>query len=136
LLKPTREDAELYLKLFQLFPLQAWLWLSTAFSVRSYEEFTKKYPRESEGFGKVVQLLGFYEVAGALVSHGLLNENLFFDAPFGLEVVWERLRPVIAGWRSAAGPGAWENAAWLANRRDVWVKTVWKPNQAWKTEEY
>jgi hypothetical protein len=65
------------------------------------------------------------------VSHGLLNENLYFDmSPIGF--VWEKVAPIVNGARKTS-PQLWENVVWLAERQKKWTKTVWKPKLAWKT---
>ena len=134
--KPTRADAELLLSLMRTFStphdLEAGKWFMSEFSASDYEEFKTKYPPNSDGYHHVIHTLSFYEVAGALVSHGLLNENLFFDAS-DVGFAWSKLEKIIPGWQKETSPALWENAVWLANRYKRWQKKVWKPNQKWKT---
>jgi hypothetical protein len=128
--KPTKEDARLLLQLVELgqneFSREARRWLFTEFSAQDYDEFIKKYPRGSIEHGRMLNILGFFETVGVLVSRGLLNEDLFFDLSFGLEPVWEKVAPIIPGWQKAASPALWENVQWLANRSATWRKKVWK----------
>ncbi|HXW95638.1 MAG TPA: hypothetical protein VEJ19_08025 [Nitrososphaerales archaeon] len=134
--KPTKEDAELYLELIQTFSTpsdhEAGNWFMREFTAKDYEEFKTKYPVNSEGLLNVSRILAFYEVAGALVSHGLLNENLLFDAS-DIAFTWGKLEKIIPGWQKETSPALWENAAWLGKRYKVWQKKVWKPNLKWKT---
>ena len=134
--KPTREDAELLLQLFETFntPQQneSGMWFTKEFSAKDYEEFKSKYPVGSKEWGRVGDVLGSLEMAGVLISHGLLNENLYFDAS-GVEFIWGKIGHIIPEWQKDAGPAIWENAAWLAERQKQWKKKVWKPNQKWKT---
>ena len=133
--KPTKADAELFLSLIRTFStphdLEAGRWFMSEFSAKDYEEFKAKYPPNSDGYHHVGHILSFYEVAGALVSHGLLNENLLFDAS-DIAFTWSKLEKIIPGWQKETYPAVWENAVWLANRYQQWQKKVWKPNQQWK----
>ena len=59
-----------------------------------------------------------------LVSRGLLHEDVFFDAPFALELAWAKIGPILDQWQAAANdPGVWENVAWLGKRNEVWRQT-------------
>ena len=63
-----------------------------------------------------------------LVSRGLLHEDVFFDAPFALELAWAKIGPILDQWQAAANdPGVWENVAWLGKRNEVWRQTKWRP---------
>jgi len=133
--KATAQDAEILLKYLNAMntPQMAdsMKWLTSEFSAKNYKEFTTKYPMGSDGLGHVSRVLGSFELAGVLVSHGVLNENLYFDiSPIGF--MWETFEKIIPGWQKEAGPALWENAVWLAARHKKWEKDVWKPNLAWK----
>ena len=134
--KPTQEDAKLLLMLNQSLntPSQrdAGMWFMKEFSAKDYADFQAKYPVGSKEWGYVGDVLSFFETAGVLVSHGLLNENLFFDAS-GIEFVWKKVEHIIPAWQKADDPAIWENAVWLAKRQRYWKKNVWKPNQKWKS---
>jgi len=80
----------------------------------------------------VGRILSQFEIAGALISHGLLNENLYFDVS-GMQFLWPRFEKIIPGWRKDAGEALWENAVWLAERQKKWQREVWKPGLKWKT---
>lgn len=131
----TKHDAEILLSLYQTFNTpqmrESMNWFAKDFSAKDFKEFKTKYPMHSAGAEHVSRILTEYEVAGALVSHGLLNENLYFDVS-GIGFAWEKLGPIIAGWQKEAGPQLWENAVWLAARHKKWLKNVWKPNLKWK----
>jgi hypothetical protein len=101
------------------------------FSAKDYKEFKSRYPVGSPEYGHVIDVLSTFETAGVLVSHGLLNENLYFDAS-GLGFVWDKIGRVIPEWQKETSPALWENAVWLAERQKQWMKKVWKPNLKWK----
>ena len=134
--RPTKDDAKLILKLVELGQSEdqreAFRWLMSEFSAKDYDEFQAKYAPGSEDLQRVTRLLGFFETIGVLVSHGLLNEDLVFDLSFGMDPVWEKLGPIIPGWREQVMPALWENAVWLHDRYAEWQKKVWKPNLKWK----
>jgi hypothetical protein len=133
--RPTRADAELLLQLFEGLssPQQAEsrAWFLKEFSAKDYQEFKSKYPVGGKEWMSVGSVLGPLELAGVLISHGLLNENLYFDAT-GVEFIWDKIGHIIPEWQKEAGPTLWENAVWLAERQKLWKKKVWKPNQKWK----
>jgi hypothetical protein len=111
---------------------QAMEWFMKEFKApKNYKKFVAKYPVGSQGFDNVSRVLAGLETAGVLVSHGLLNENLYFDVS-GIEFIWPTLAPIIPGAQKESGPTLWENAVWLAERQKWWKKNVWKPNMKWK----
>lgn len=132
---PTKRDAEIFLMMMQTFDtpqsMESMEWFMKEFSAKDYKEFKSKYPDGSPGRGHVGRILGQFEIAGVLISQGLLNENLYFDAS-GIEFIWGKLEKIVAGWQAEAGPALWENAVWLAQRQKKWKKDVWKPNLKWK----
>lgn len=99
----------------------------------NFEEFARKYPRGSTEYGRIIELLMFYETTGAPISHALINEDLFFDVSFGLDIFWEKMKGVMNDWQKALRKREWENAVWLCKRYQEWFKKVWKPNLSWKT---
>jgi len=134
--KSTTEDARLMLEMFRGFDTPennaAMKWFMKEFSAKDYKEFKKKYPRGSDGLGYVSRILGQFEIAGVLISHGHLNENLYFDMS-AIGFLWPRFENIIPGWQKEAGPALWENAVWLAECQKKWAKEVWKPGLKWKS---
>jgi len=133
--KPTRQDAEMLFRLMQAFSTpedhEAGLWFMKNYSAKDYVEFKSKYPFGSPEFVHISHVLSSYEMAGVLISHGLLNENLYFDS-VDVMYVWNMVKDIIPDWQKDAGPALWENYVWLAKRYQWWLKNVWKPNQKWK----
>lgn len=134
--KPTKQDSDTLLKLVELAgsprSQDARNWFIKDFDASDYEEFKTKYPEGSVEYAHVTTLLGFFETVGVLVTHGLLNEDLFFDLNFGLTPLWNKLGPIVSGWQKATSPALWENAVWLAKRNETWAKNTWRPRLAWK----
>ncbi|MGA2666084.1 MAG: hypothetical protein ABSF83_14180 [Nitrososphaerales archaeon] len=133
--RATKQDAKLLLGFIQTFDThdmkEAMNWFHEEFAADDYKEFKSKYPKGSPGLRHIGAMLSKYEVAGALVSQGLLNEDLYFDVS-EIGFVWEKLGKIVSGWQKDASPQLWENAVWLAERQKKWSKEVWKPNQKWK----
>jgi hypothetical protein len=133
--KATTKDAEILLRLLDTMNTpqmrDSMMWFGKEFSAKNYKEFKAKYPVGSEGLGHVSTILGSFELAGVLVSHGLLNEDLYFDVS-SIGFFWGSFEKIIPGWQKEAGPALWENAVWLAARQKKWKKEVWKPDLAWK----
>jgi hypothetical protein len=129
---PNQHDATLYQGMHALkdtaIQAEARSWFFEHFDATSYAELNEKVPRGSRERHLLAKFLGFYEAAGVLVSHGLVHENVFFDAPFGLEMVWAKIGMILDEWQAAANdPAIWENVAWLGKRQEVWLKTKWRP---------
>lgn len=134
-MKPTKDDGILLLQYIQTVQTpemdDVYKWFMDDFKAKDYKEFKAKYPHGSAGTTNFNRLLTTFELAGVLVSHGVLNEDLFFDLT-PLPFFWPRIEKIVAGMREESGPILWENAVWLAERHKVWAKEVWKPNLEWK----
>jgi hypothetical protein len=129
---PNQDDAMLYQRLHALkdtaVQAEARAWFFENFDAASYAELEERYPRGSRARHLLAEFLGFFEGAGVLVSRGLLHEDVFFDAPFALELVWDKIGSILNEWQAAAGdPGVWENVAWLGKRNEVWREPKWRP---------
>jgi hypothetical protein len=90
-------------------------------------ELNEKHPRGSVERDQLANVLGFFESAGVLVSRGLLHEDVFFDAPFALEVLWPKVQTLIEEWQATDDKAAWENVYWLGRRYEIWREQQWKP---------
>ena len=135
--KPTKDDAEIFLMMMDSVrdpgTDEAMRWFMREFDAKDYEDFKRKYPHDSEGVRNINRILGQFETAGVLISQGLLNENLYFDAS-GIGFLWPKIEKIVLGMQKEAGPALWENAVWLAGRQARWAKEVWKPGLAWKPD--
>jgi hypothetical protein len=128
---PTQDDAALYLRYLALsqseLQVEARAWFFQNFDATSYAELEERYPQGSRERHLLSELLGFYESAGVLVSRGLLHEDVFYDAPFGFELVWKKVGAILNEWRREIHPAAWENVAWLGERYEIWSTKSWRP---------
>ena len=129
---PTSEDAHIYLQLLEMTQqphfVEARRWVAHHLDADTLAALDGTHPVGSEERSRVASVLGFYESAGALVSRGLLHEDLFFDAPLGFEPVWSNVEPLVLDWQKAAGSEAvFENLVWLARRFESWRESTWRP---------
>jgi hypothetical protein len=101
--KPTHADAELILKLYEARReteiRKARQWWTTTFWPESADDVIKVMraagTQENAWFR---QVLGYWGMAGSFVAHGVLSEDLFFEASFCGEmfVVFVKLEPYLA----------------------------------------
>src|SRR5215472_10116147 len=101
--KPNYADAELILKLYDARRepelRKARQWFTGTFWPESADDVIKVIraagTQENAWFR---QVLGYWGVAGSFVSHGVLSEDLFFEASFCGEmfVVFAKLEPFLA----------------------------------------
>jgi hypothetical protein len=101
--KPTHADAELILKLYEARReteiRKARQWWTTAFWPENADDVIKVMrasgTQENAWFR---QVLGYWAMAGSFVSHGVLSEELFFEASFCGEmfIVFVKLEPFLA----------------------------------------
>lgn len=123
--KPTKEDAELFLRLFATMRSDedfknAMRWFYEEFDEKSYEAFKKKYPRRSEGNRNFNTYIGYWEVISTLVANDLLSEDLVFDM---FLVPWNKAEPIVHGMRKdMKEPRLYENFEVLAKRQIEWEK--------------
>lgn len=125
--EPTKDDARLYLQLLEISQegahAEARRWTMYDFAATSYEELNTKYPPGSVERTYLTNVVIFFESAAVLVSRGLLHEDVFFDAPFGFQELWPRLKPIIEQWQKAnPNSGVWENLYWLGLRMETWLE--------------
>ena len=130
--RPTKDDALLIIRLREIFPLESSRWVQFNFSAKTYDEFEEKCPKGSIERAHVSSVLSFYELAGTLDYYKLLSEDLFFDFGFQFWFNWEKLEPIIDGWRKMMkDEWIWDTTAWFANRMKVW----WKKHPYPKTHQ-
>jgi hypothetical protein len=63
---------------------------------------------------------GFFELSGVLLSHGLIDPDLYFDI-FNPSPFWHKARPIVDGMREKR-PHIYENFEILNNKRKNWTK--------------
>jgi len=101
--KPTHEQAQLLLQVYDLRRearlRQARDWFQQNYKADTFEEAMSIAPFGSEQGTFVGMVLGYWEQACALLNHGLLHEDLFFETSGEFFGVWEALKPVVPEFR-------------------------------------
>ncbi|WP_018131564.1 DUF4760 domain-containing protein [Effusibacillus pohliae] len=125
--KPTRQDADLMLKLYQQFEADrmraARKWMATEFQVSTYERFVERHPRGSEGFDHFTGFCGFFEMIGTFFKHGLLHPDLIFEMWY-INGFYGPVYPIIDGWRKQGDKHIAENFEILALAELDWIAKV------------
>ncbi len=97
--KPTHEQAELQLKLYDLRREErlrkARDWFFKNFFAETLEDAMKVAPMGTEQGASFMMVVSYWDQACAMLNHGLLNEDLFFETTGEFVGVWERIKPTI-----------------------------------------
>ena len=99
---------------------EAVLWFLEEFEANSYEEYVEKYSGASVGRSHFVTVCGFFELSGVLISHKMIDQNLYFDM-FNPTPFWQKAKFVLEGMRIKR-PYIYENFEALNDRRLKWTK--------------
>jgi hypothetical protein len=125
----TTADAELILQLYELRReaemRKARHWFAATFSPQSYEDINKTIagpPQESAWFR---QVLGYWEMAAALVKHGAINEELFFDTSGEMWYLLGKIQPFLQDYREKTNsPNAFKIMEDLATKTETGRKRL------------
>ena len=100
----TQEDARLLLELYSLrrekVLRRARDFVGHELKFKNFKDYTKRYPEGSKQGTYVGMVLGYWDMACALVERGLLNEELFQAVTFEHVGVWFKLKALVEGWRN------------------------------------
>jgi hypothetical protein len=126
--KPTHEQAQLHLQVYDLRReaklRQARDWFFRNYFVNTLEDSNRIAAPGTENGALVMQVLGYWDQACALLNYGLLHEDLFFETSGEFFGVWERIKPIIQQGRER-----WSNREFLAHlekaaeRFEAWSET-------------
>ncbi len=101
----THDQANLMLRLYDLRRearlREARDWYFTSFHVKSAEEMMTKFPPGSRESTHMRMVVSYWDMAAGIVNRGLIDEELFFENNGELWMVWDRIRPVAAAWRTS-----------------------------------
>jgi hypothetical protein len=105
-LKPTYDDANLVLKLYEMRRedrlRKARAWFSANFKgVTSIEQFQKVCAPGTDENASFRMTTTYWEMAASFVTSGVLSEALFYESGRELLFVWERSRDYVAAFRAA-----------------------------------
>jgi hypothetical protein len=115
------QNTQTLLNLYRIYDShrEAVLWFLEDFDANSYEEYVEKYSGASIGRSHFVAVCGFFELSGVLVSHKMINQDLYFDM-FNPTPFWHKARFVLEGMRIKR-PHIYEKFESLSDRRIKWA---------------
>ncbi len=125
--KPTHEQAELQLKIYDLRReakmRQARDWFFKNYHVDKLEDAMRIAAPGSETGAYVGMVLSYWEQACSLLNHGLLHEDLFFENNGEFFGVWELVKAVVPAAREKfAYKQHLANLEKAAQRYEKWIE--------------
>jgi L-rhamnose mutarotase len=116
----TYDDANLILRLYELRREEklrrAREWFSANFHAASPEDVQRIAPPGSDENAYFRMVVSYWEMVAALVTAGVLNQDLFFQTNGELLFVWERVRELVPAFRAMMkNPNAWRNLETVGN---------------------
>ena len=124
--KPTHADAELLLKLYDLRReprlRQARDWFFNKFAPTSLEDVMQQAPPGSDENAFMRMVISYWETACAMLNHGLIHEDLFFETTGEQYMIWVRLEPLLPAIRQQYGKSAFQHLERAAQRYEKWVE--------------
>ena len=125
--KPTYEQAQLHLQVFEQRRetrlRQARDWFFKNYFADNLDEAMRIAPPGTEAGTFVMMVFSYWDQACALLNHGLLHEDLFFETNGEFFGVWDRVRPTIEEGRKR-----WSSRQFLAHmekaakRYETWIE--------------
>jgi hypothetical protein len=99
----THADAQLILQLYELRReaelRKARAWFAATFSPQSADDLITLVSSPGQESAWFRQVLGYWEMAAALVAHGTLNEDLFFDTGGEMWFTLGKIQPFLGEYR-------------------------------------
>ena len=120
----TYEQVHLMLRLYELRResrlREARAWFIEHFHPASPEDVQKHAQRSEEGTN-IRMVVSYWEMVASIVNRGLIDDDLFFESNGEIWIVWDRLRPIIAAWRSLyKNPTVFSNLEAAGTRFETW----------------
>ena len=124
---PDNYDADLLLRLYDLRReaklRQAREWFVREFQAGSLEEHRAQNPPGSERDAFFRMVVGYWDMVGSIVNHGLIKEEFFFENTGEFWVVWDRIRKWVPAARTTLkNPMMWHNLETLAGKYEAWME--------------
>ena len=116
----TYDDANLILRLYELRREEklrkAREWFSASFHAASLEDMQRIAPPGSQENAYFRMVVSYWEMVAALVTSGVLNQDLFFQTNGELLFVWERVREFLPAFRAMSkNPNYFRNLEAVGN---------------------
>ena len=97
----THEQVNLMLRLYDIRReprlREARDWYVRNFKPTSLEDVTNVAAPNSQENAFMRMVLSYWDMAANIVNRGLIDEEFFFESTGEQWIVWERLRPIVAG---------------------------------------
>ena len=125
----TPDDAKLILELYDLRReprlREARRWFAASFKPKTYAELMELCPPGSEANASYRMVVTYWEMVASFLTAGVLNPELFYQTGREMVLVWERVRDVVPGVRTAiSNPREWHNLELAAAEYITWWKTA------------
>ncbi len=112
--RPTYDDANLILRLYEMRRedrmREARAWFTAHFRPKTWADLATMVPPGGPENASYRMVISYWDMVASFVVSGVLNKELFFQSGRELLVVFERMRPVLAGIREA-----YKDPSYLAN---------------------
>jgi hypothetical protein len=123
----TYDDANLILRLYELRREEKLRkgreWFSANFHPASVEDMQKIAPPGSQENAYFRMVVSYWEMVAALITSGVLNQDLFFQTNGELLFVWERVRELLPAYRAMSkNPNSWRNLETVGNAFVKWME--------------
>lgn len=100
---PTYEQAKLQLELFDMRRearlRQAREWFQKNYFVESFEDAMRIGAPGTEAGTNAMMVASYWEQVCSMLNYGLLHEQMFFETNGEFFMVWERVKPMVPGFR-------------------------------------
>jgi hypothetical protein len=125
----TSADAQLILQLYDLRReaemRKARAWFASTFSPQGGDDLAKTISGPAQESAWFRQVLGYWEMAAALVTHGTLNEELFFDTSGEMWFLLGKIYPFLQEYRDKThSPNAFKIVENLATKTEAGRKRL------------
>jgi len=125
--KPTHAQAQLHLQLYDLRRearlRQARDWFLQHYLPEKPEDMLRLAPPGSPENTSMRMVISYWDQACVFLDHGLLHQELLFETTNEFYIVWQRIRPFVAGIRDyLKNPRLFEALEKHATAYEVWAE--------------
>ena len=127
MLRPTYDDANLILRLYELRREErlrkARAWFTAQFKVKSWDELQKLAPPGTDENASYRMVVTYWDMVASFITSGVLNKELFFQSGRELLLVWERMRDLLPEVRQRhKDPLLWSHLEAVGNEFAAYFK--------------
>lgn len=127
MLRPTYDDANLILRLYELRREErlrkARAWFTGHFKARTWDELQALAPPGSDENASYRMVVTYWDMVASFVTSGVLNRELFFQSGRELLLVWERMRELLPEIRQRQkDPLLWSHLEEVGNEFAAYFK--------------